>query len=71
MRNQHHVTHAVPYGTIQDAGELAVLSESSEPTRHRYAMVVAFSSEEDLRQAIAEHRCAYRAGGRAQELAHE
>ncbi|MBZ9576758.1 hypothetical protein [Modicisalibacter sp. MOD 31.J] len=67
----HNHQNAIPRGTLQDAGEVAVLSDSNEPTRHRYAMVVAFASEEDLRRAIDEHRCAYRDSDRIQELSHE
>ncbi|WP_251978593.1 hypothetical protein [Salinicola avicenniae] len=59
---------AVPRGTLQEAGELAVLSDASGPTRHRYALVIAFDSEDALRQAVTNHRCAYRDGQRVQEL---
>ncbi|NWO55022.1 hypothetical protein [Chromohalobacter israelensis] len=59
---------AQPLGTLQDAGELAVLTPNEEPVRHRYAMVVAFSSEEELRRAVQEHRCAYRDGHTVQTL---
>ncbi|WP_353980940.1 hypothetical protein [Salinicola endophyticus] len=57
-------------GTLQEAGELAVLSDMSGATRHRYALVIAFDSEEALRQAVTHHRCAYRDGQHVQELTH-
>lgn len=56
-----------PRGILQDAGELAVLSEESGQVHHRHAMVVAFNSEEELRQALADHHCAYRDGQAIQE----
>ncbi|MBB3141247.1 hypothetical protein [Halomonas organivorans] len=62
---QHH--RPEPRGILQDAGELAVLSEDSGQVHHRYAMVVAFNSEEELRQALADHHCAYRDGQAIQE----
>ncbi|WP_110710503.1 hypothetical protein [Salinicola sp. CR57] len=61
---------AVPRGTLQDAGELAVLSANAGETRHRYALVIAFDSEEALRQAVTNHRCAYRDSQYCQELNH-
>jgi len=62
--------HAVPRGTLQDAGEIEVLASNTGATRHRYAMVIAFDDERSLRQAIANHRCAYRDSQRVQELNH-
>ncbi|KAA0016651.1 hypothetical protein F0A16_16375 [Salinicola corii] len=64
------VDMAVPRGTLQDAGEVEVLAPSTGATRHRYAMVIAFDSEEALRQAVVNHRCAYRDSQRVQELNH-
>ncbi|OLO03305.1 hypothetical protein [Salinicola socius] len=61
---------AAPRGTLQDAGELAVLSPNAGETRHRYAMVVSFDSEEALRQAVTNHRCAYRDSQTVEELNH-
>lgn len=60
-----------PTGTLQDAGEVAVLTPNQGKVNHRFALVVAFESEEQLRQAIAGHQCRYREGQRAQELTHE
>jgi|GEM_PF-1741900 len=71
MPTQHQATHTPPRGILQDAGELAVLTENEAPTRHRFAMVVSFNSEEDLKRALAEHRCAYRDGQAIQERMHE
>lgn len=71
MTRQQMVSHTTPRGILQDAGELAVLTENEGATRHRFAMVVAFDSEQDLKRAIAEHRCAYRDGQAIQERAHE
>ncbi len=71
-----HPAHArsgaekIARGTLQEAGELAVLSDASGATRHRYALVIAFDSEEALRQAVTHHRCAYRDGQHVQELTH-
>lgn len=60
-----------PTGILQDAGELSVVSELSGRVSHRYAMVIAFDSEEALRRALEEHRCAYRDGQAIQEqIAH-
>ena len=59
-----------PHGTLQDAGEIEVLAPSTGATRHRFAMVIAFDSEESLRQAMKDHRCAYRDSQRVQELNH-
>ncbi|SDK70592.1 hypothetical protein [Billgrantia gudaonensis] len=56
-----------PRGILQDAGELHVLSEHSGQVHHRHALVVAFNSEEELRQALAGHRCAYRHGREIEE----
>lgn len=58
---------APPHGILQDAGEMAVITEHSGQVRHRYALVVAFNSEQELRQAIADHRCVYRDGQAIQE----
>lgn len=60
----------VPRGTLQDAGEIEVLAPSTGATRHRYAMVIAFDSEEALRRAVANHRCAYRDSQHVQEQVH-
>ncbi|GEK74203.1 MULTISPECIES: hypothetical protein [Halomonas] len=66
---QHHQPE--PRGILQDAGEVEVMTADSGQVRHRYAMVVAFNSEEDLRQALADHHCAYRDGQAVQErIAH-
>lgn len=37
MPTQHQATHTPPRGILQDAGELAVLTENEAPTRHRFA----------------------------------
>lgn len=58
-------------GTLQDAGELAVLTPNQGTVRHQFALVVAFESESQLRQAIDEHGCRYRPGKRIEELTHE
>jgi len=60
-----------PLGTLQDAGELAVLTPNQGETHHRFALVVAFESEEQLRRAIDGHQCRYRNGQRIEELRHE
>ncbi|MDH4571130.1 hypothetical protein [Salinicola acroporae] len=70
MQTQQHTDRAVPRGTLQDAGELAVLAPNTGETRHRYAMVIAFDSEEALRQAVTSHRCAYRDSQTVEELSH-
>ncbi|WP_322528529.1 hypothetical protein R5R73_01205 [Salinicola sp. LHM] len=70
MQTHHHDSRAVPRGTLQDAGEVAVLSQNAGETRHRYAMVIAFDSEEALRQAVTNHRCAYRDSQTVEELNH-
>ncbi|SOC56425.1 hypothetical protein SAMN05421509_10734 [Chromohalobacter canadensis] len=57
-------------GTLQDAGELAVMTPNEGPVRHRYAMVVAFESEDELRRALEEHRCSYRDGQAVEEMTH-
>lgn len=60
-----------PRGILQDAGEVEVLTEQCGQVRHRFAMVVAFNSEEELRQALADHHYAYRDGQAVQErIAH-
>ncbi len=59
-----------PRGILQDAGELAVASDRTGHTRHRYAMVVSFNTEEDLKRAIEAHRCAYRDSQSIQEARH-
>ncbi|WP_110709265.1 hypothetical protein [Salinicola sp. CR57] len=64
------VDTATPRGTLQDAGEVAVVSPNAGETRHRYALVIAFDSEEALRQAVTNHRCAYRDSQQFQELNH-
>lgn len=56
-----------PRGILQDAGEMAVVTEHGGHVRHRYALVVSFSSEQELRRAIADHRCVYRDGQAIQE----
>lgn len=71
MHTQQHVNPSVPHGILQDAGELAVLSEDNGQVRHRYAMVIAFDSEEALRTALEEHRCVYRDSQAIQERIHE
>ncbi|GEN25419.1 hypothetical protein HCU01_33680 [Halomonas cupida] len=71
MHTQHHTSHTVPRGVLQDAGELAILNEESGQVRHRFAMVVAFDSEEALRSALEEHRCEYRDSQAIQERIHE
>lgn len=50
----HRMTSHAPQalGTLQDAGELAVMTPNEGPVRHRYAMVVAFESEDELRRAL-------------------
>ncbi len=60
-----------PLGTLQDAGEVAVLTPNQGETRHRFAMVVAFDSEAELRRALDDHTCRYRNGRRIEELTHE
>ncbi|WP_110686991.1 hypothetical protein [Salinicola aestuarinus] len=62
--------HAAPRGTLQDAGELAVLAPNTGETRHRYALVIAFETEDELRQAMKNHRCAYRDSAQVQEMNH-
>ncbi|MDL4862274.1 hypothetical protein NPJ88_008005 [Halomonas elongata] len=62
------IHQAAPRGTLQDAGELAVFTENSGSVRHRHALVIAFDSEDELRKAITDHRCAYRDGQRVQEI---
>lgn len=52
---------ALPEGTLHDAGELTVLTEDGERTRHRAAMVLVFDSPAALRRAIDARRCAYHA----------
>ncbi|WP_280570668.1 hypothetical protein [Chromohalobacter sp. 296-RDG] len=59
-----------PTGILQDAGEVAVMSPNAGETHHRYAMVVAFESEDELRRAIQEHRCTYRDGQSVEEMTH-
>ncbi|SHE99643.1 hypothetical protein SAMN02745148_01551 [Modicisalibacter ilicicola DSM 19980] len=71
MPHQRLVSHTPPQGILQDAGELAVLTENAEPTRHRYAMVISFESEDQLRQALGHRRLDYRVGITAQERMHE
>ncbi|WP_416139042.1 hypothetical protein ACM26W_01145 [Halomonas sp. HK25] len=60
-----------PTGTLQDAGEVAVLTPNQGETHHRFAMVVAFDSEAELRRALKGHACRYRNGQRVEELTHE
>lgn len=60
-----------PLGTLQDAGEVAVLTPKQGAVRHQFAMVVAFDSEAELRRALQGHACRYRHGQRAEELTHE
>lgn len=60
-----------PLGTLQDAGEVAVLTPDQGQVRHQFALVIAFDSEQQLRQALAGRQCHYREGQRAQELIHE
>ncbi|MAR73682.1 MAG: hypothetical protein CME78_15820 [Halomonas sp.] len=67
----HQVDHKAPRGILQDAGELAVLTEGSGRVRHRFAMVVSFDSEEELRRALKKHRCSYRDSQAIQERIHE
>lgn len=62
------IHQAAPHGTLQDAGELAVLTENSGETRHRYAMVIAFNSEDELRRAVKDHTCRYRDSQQVQEI---
>ncbi len=59
-----------PRGILQDAGELAVASDRAGNTRHRYAMVVSFATEDELRRAIDAHQCRYRDGQAIQEAKH-
>ena len=60
-----------PRGILQDAGEVEVLTAESGQVRHRHALVIAFTSEADLRRAVADHRCAYRDGQDIEErIAH-
>ncbi|MBZ5875983.1 hypothetical protein [Chromohalobacter israelensis] len=59
-----------PTGILQDAGEIAVVTPNTGETRHRYAMVVAFESEDELRRALEEHRCSYRDGQAVEEMTH-
>lgn len=68
----HRMTSHAPQalGTLQDAGELAVMTPNEGPVRHRYAMVVAFESEDELRRALEEHRCSYRDGQAVEEMTH-
>lgn len=66
----HHPSR-LPLGTLQDAGEVAVLTPNQGAVRHRFALVVAFDSEEALRAALDDHQCRYRDGQRVQELTHE
>jgi hypothetical protein len=60
-----------PLGTLQDAGEVAVLTPNQGTVRHQFALVIAFESESELRRALKRHACRYRDGQRIQELTHE
>ncbi|WP_227369859.1 hypothetical protein [Halomonas sp. M20] len=71
MTRERLVSHSAPQGILQDAGELAVLTENAEPTRHRYAMVISFESDDQLREALGHRRLDYRVGITAQERMHE
>lgn len=64
-------SHQAPTGTLQDAGELAVLTPNQGAVRHQFALVVAFENEAQLRRAIEEHQCRYRDGQQVEELTHE
>lgn len=70
MQTQQHTDRAVPRGTLQDAGEVSVLTRNAGEIHHRYAMVIAFDSEEALRKAVTNHRCAYRDSQQVEELNH-
>ncbi|MCC5882506.1 MAG: hypothetical protein JJU25_07710 [Halomonas sp.] len=67
MSRKHQPT---PRGILQDAGELAVASDRTGSTRHRYAMVVSFTTEAELRQALKSRRCVYRDSQAIQEARH-
>ncbi|RCV89695.1 hypothetical protein [Billgrantia montanilacus] len=68
---RQRMTSHQPRGVLQDAGTLAVLTPNQGAVEHQFAMVVAFESEGDLRRAIANSRCGYRLGQKAQELSRE
>ena len=59
-----------PRGILQDAGELAVASDRTGTTRHRFAMVVSFNTEDELRQALEAHQCRYQDSQAIQEARH-
>nr|WP_145924089.1 hypothetical protein [Halomonas elongata] len=62
------IHQAAPRGTLQDAGELAVLTENSGQVRHQHALVIAFDSEDELRRAVKDHACRYRDSQHVQEI---
>ena len=65
-----HQRGGQPLGTLQDAGELAVLTPNQGAVRHRHALVVSFTSETELRRALKHLQCAYRQGKDIQEQIH-
>lgn len=67
----HQPRGGQPMGTLQDAGEVAVLTPNQGTVRHQFALVVAFENEAALRRAIKSQQCRYRNGQRVQELTHE
>ncbi|WP_275286895.1 hypothetical protein [Halomonas elongata] len=62
------ISQGAPRGTLQDAGELAVLTENNGQVRHQHALVIAFDSEDELRRAVKDHACRYRDSQHVQEI---
>lgn len=49
-------------GILQDAGEVTVISSNKEQTRHRYALVIGFESQEQMQQVLQSTRCNFKPG---------
>lgn len=46
--------------TLHDAGEVTVVTQQEGRTRHRFALVVTFSSARELQRALDAQGCEYR-----------